>query len=235
MLIRRSLLGLAFIGCTPLLCSPVHAKAEWKNELIQKLEAIYPLSKLNFTMTTVKETGGVIVLQLDGVAGTPSENLGDTILVPPSNRYLGPGKLKVSDSGSLSRIFKSGDRFYVYKISLVGNGFMFYIISVDSFPFNTVQGAALQSHYEAVVIFDFDKIDQNADVGKLKAAFDNVFKVESEANAIHSKTVELGQTLEQVEATLGKPGKVISLGPKTIYVYSDIKVVFVDGKVSDVQ
>jgi hypothetical protein len=48
-------------------------------------------------------------------------------------------------------------------------------------------------------------------------------------------TVELGQTPDQVKAALGAPDKVIKLGAKEVYVYKDIKVVFVDGKVSDVQ
>lgn len=49
------------------------------------------------------------------------------------------------------------------------------------------------------------------------------------------KKVELGQTAEQVEATLGKPEKIINLGPKTVYVYKDLKIIFMDGKVTDVQ
>jgi hypothetical protein len=33
----------------------------------------------------------------------------------------------------------------------------------------------------------------------------------------------------------GKPDKVIDLGAKKIYVYKDLKITFMDGKVSDVQ
>jgi hypothetical protein len=35
------------------------------------------------------------------------------------------------------------------------------------------------------------------------------------------QTVELGQTADQVQAALGPPDKVISLGAKQIYVYKD--------------
>jgi hypothetical protein len=49
------------------------------------------------------------------------------------------------------------------------------------------------------------------------------------------KSIQLGQTVSEVEAAFGKPEKVISLGSKTIYTYKDVKVVFMDGKVSDVQ
>jgi hypothetical protein len=49
------------------------------------------------------------------------------------------------------------------------------------------------------------------------------------------QTIQLGQTTDQVQAALGKPEKVVNLGPKMIYVYKDLKVTFVNGKVSDVQ
>jgi hypothetical protein len=47
--------------------------------------------------------------------------------------------------------------------------------------------------------------------------------------------IEKGQTPDQVKAALGNPDKIINLGAKLIYVYKDIKVTFLNGKVSDVQ
>jgi hypothetical protein len=48
--------------------------------------------------------------------------------------------------------------------------------------------------------------------------------------------VDLGQTIDQVQAALGAPARVANLGPKVIYYYSGgMKVTFKDGKVSDVQ
>jgi hypothetical protein len=49
------------------------------------------------------------------------------------------------------------------------------------------------------------------------------------------QTVKLGQTLDEVQAALGAPAKVANLGPKVIYYYSGVKVIFKNGKVSDVQ
>ena len=48
-------------------------------------------------------------------------------------------------------------------------------------------------------------------------------------------TVALGQTIDQVTAIMGSPKQIVDLGPKQIYKYPDLKVVFIDGKVSDVQ
>jgi hypothetical protein len=47
--------------------------------------------------------------------------------------------------------------------------------------------------------------------------------------------IEKGQTPDQVKAAIGSPDKIVNLGTKQIYVYKDIKVTFLNGKVSDVQ
>jgi hypothetical protein len=49
------------------------------------------------------------------------------------------------------------------------------------------------------------------------------------------KKIALGQTKDQVVASFGQPQKVVELGTKEIYIYSDMKVTFVNGKVTDVQ
>jgi len=46
-------------------------------------------------------------------------------------------------------------------------------------------------------------------------------------------TVQLGQTTDEVIAILGQPDKIINLGTKQIYVYKDLKVTFIKGKVTD--
>ena len=55
------------------------------------------------------------------------------------------------------------------------------------------------------------------------------------AQQAEPQTIQLGQTTDQVLAVLNKPEKIVNLGPKQIFVYRDLKVTFVDGKVSDVQ
>jgi hypothetical protein len=48
-------------------------------------------------------------------------------------------------------------------------------------------------------------------------------------------TVSLGDTKDQVVVAFGQPDKVVHLGVKEIDYYKDMKVTFVDGKVTDVQ
>jgi hypothetical protein len=47
--------------------------------------------------------------------------------------------------------------------------------------------------------------------------------------------ISLGQTIAEVEAAMGTPRQIVDLGSKKIYVYEDLKITFIDGRVSDVQ
>ncbi len=48
-------------------------------------------------------------------------------------------------------------------------------------------------------------------------------------------SIAAGQTIDQVTAALGQPVKKAKIGTKEIYYYKDLKVTFVNGKVTDVQ
>jgi hypothetical protein len=47
--------------------------------------------------------------------------------------------------------------------------------------------------------------------------------------------IEKGMTTDQVVAAMGQPDKKVNLGAKQMYYYKDMKVIFLSGKVSDVQ
>jgi hypothetical protein len=57
----------------------------------------------------------------------------------------------------------------------------------------------------------------------------------SDATPDPPRTISLGQNKDQVLDILGPPQKVVHLGVKEIDYYSDLKVTFVSGKVTDVQ
>ena len=48
-------------------------------------------------------------------------------------------------------------------------------------------------------------------------------------------TIELGQTIEQVMTLMGNPKQIVNLGGKQIYVYADLKITFVGGRVTNVE
>lgn len=49
------------------------------------------------------------------------------------------------------------------------------------------------------------------------------------------KVIALGQTPEEVKLALGEPTTIIDLGQKKTLIYPNMKIVFMDGKVADVQ
>ena len=50
-----------------------------------------------------------------------------------------------------------------------------------------------------------------------------------------SVRIAQGMTIPEIEQALGKPTSIADLGQKKIYVYKDMKITFIDGRVADVQ
>jgi hypothetical protein len=49
------------------------------------------------------------------------------------------------------------------------------------------------------------------------------------------QSIDKGSTEDEVIAAFGQPDKIVNLGAKKLYIYKDMKVTFVGGKVTDVQ
>jgi hypothetical protein len=80
--------------------------------------------------------------------------------------------------------------------------------------------------------------DQGADKGgQQQGAQDQAQGQQQQADqpAADPVSIEKGMTPDQVEGAMGKPDKKVTLGVKQIYYYKDMKVIFMNGKVSDVQ
>jgi hypothetical protein len=60
-------------------------------------------------------------------------------------------------------------------------------------------------------------------------------QTQQQAPPAEPQQIEKGQSPDQVKSALGNPDKIVNLGAKQIYVYKDLKVTFLNGKVSDVQ
>jgi len=48
-------------------------------------------------------------------------------------------------------------------------------------------------------------------------------------------TIKIGMTCDEVQKLLGKPQSIVDLGAKLIYVYPNLRVLFMNGKLTDVQ
>ena len=134
-----------------------------------------------------------------------------------------------------SKSLKVGDKVYVFKIEVKDDQVRYFIITSDTYDVN-VHGSSRQTRYKALLSFELGKdFLESASVDDVKRVIDSVIIPEAEVKAANTKRVELGQTPQQIETILGQPDKIVNLGAKKIYVYRDMKIVFVDEKVADVQ
>jgi hypothetical protein len=69
----------------------------------------------------------------------------------------------------------------------------------------------------------------------VKKSIETVVADPAVASAVQSKTVKLGMSPDEVKQSLGNPDKIVDLGAKQVFIYKDMKIIFIDGKVSDVQ
>ena len=73
------------------------------------------------------------------------------------------------------------------------------------------------------------------DQGQQQGAQDQGQQQGADQPAAEPVSIEKGMSVDDVEAAMGKPDKKVTLGTKQIYYYKDMKVIFINGKVSDVQ
>jgi hypothetical protein len=76
---------------------------------------------------------------------------------------------------------------------------------------------------------------QGGDQGGGQQAAQDQPPAQQQQPAADPVSIEKGMTPDQVEAAMGKPEKKVTIGNKVTYYYKDMKVIFLSGKVSDVQ
>jgi hypothetical protein len=210
----------------------------WKNALQERLKSEYPITKvglrgLAFDYNRVTEEGGSFVVRMPGIyadlAGTKQAILKTTIKEGQAQQQRGIAA-GLTDTRQ-SRQLKVGEAVYVSGIAVKDDAIEFDLLTVDIVNFD-----GIQTRYRSKVVFPFESGSLSTlSLEEVKKAIDPAFAAAAVANAVQSKTIRLGMSVDEVKKTLGNPGKIVDLGPKQIYVYPDMKVVFQDSKVSDVQ
>jgi hypothetical protein len=150
-----------------------------------------------------------------------------------------------------------GEKVYVSKIDVNHKDSKVSLAIIECDACNQVQDA---SQRKAQVVFQFPKdYLVGADGGQISDVINQILEIQAaddpaqqdqgqgqdaqgqqpaqqpEAPAGPPPTIQLGQTIEEVTGLLGTPTKVVNLGVKQIYVYKDMKIVFLRGRVADVQ
>ena len=207
-----------------------------RNALEESLKSRYELTKTGIDRVRITQPGTILVVQKEGISGDLSSDL--TFL----NNKIRDGKVaQAGGFGAMmqgkktSRMLKVGERVYVFKIEVKDDQVRYFVLTCDTGDVNE-HGTTRQVRYKALLSFEVGKeFLESASVSDVKKVVDSVIAPETDVKAATTKSVELGQSPSEVEANLGRPDKIVNLGSKKIYVYKDMKIVFVDEKVSDVQ
>ena len=212
------------------------AKAGDRSALEEALKSKYQITKTGIDRVRITEPGTILVIQKEGISGDLSSDMSFL-----NNKVRDGQVAQAGGFGAMmqdkktSKSLKVGDKVYIFKIEVKDDQVRYFVITCDTYDVN-VHGSTRQTRYKALLSFELGKeFLESASVDDVKKVVDSVIAPEAEAKAASTKSVELGQTPQQVETILGPPDKIVNLGAKKIYVYKDMKIVFVDDKVADVQ
>jgi hypothetical protein len=209
---------------------------DWQDELTKQIKTTYTLTETGMDRLRITKPGTVFTVQLEGLAADPSSD------ATFSQNKFRDGELKQSkgiipflQDKKRTRNLRPGERVYLFKADVKDTEINLYVITCDLFDVN-ISGTTQQVRYKSLVTVQFPKgYLATAEFGKVKGVIEGLFAPESGVTSAAPKSIELGQTTAQVEEIIGKPEKIIKLGEKTIYVYKDMKVTFINGRLTDVQ
>lgn len=216
------------------------ASAATPDELSSAVTTNYRVTIPGF-LGNFKTIGDVLTPRREGLrVDRPSKMFKPNVV---QNRQLvvsGGGALSLG--GVHSGLLKPGERLYLYGVSTGDNYLQLDLYTVASY---VVPGMRGPQDLQASVRFQYDARLADIPAQQLLDDIDAWFATEEDARAAAkprqaakaTRTIKLGQTLEQVTAAFGAPQKQILLGTKTIFLYcdADLKVIFVDGKVVDAE
>jgi len=199
-----------------------------------------------FSQTQVPSTNNYLADSHSRKGGVIGQGLGTVLIMANPN--------------TLQRQFVPGEKFWVTGIQVQKDGIVFALYSD---PYNSLRyygdlkiifpnkkevpsvDAAVQMVAEVLTNASADdQSSQGGQAGPVPAGTPASPPASAPLQAIAPpppppdappQTIELGQTKDQVVAAFGQPVKLAKLGPKEIFYYKDMKVTFVEGKVSNVE
>ena len=249
----------AFAGAM-LACS-ISAAQNSGPSMLEQLKAQYKLVKTGMDANglTIIDQGTVLEIKRGGLLGVPPAS-GVVCAAKFENGDLkAPNGFCAAMVKQQSRYLQVGARVYPTKIDV---NFEKDKVSIGLMECDACNNVQQPSFYKSEVVFQFPKgALKNTGVPQVEDAIAKVLEISGDDGGGDSgqgngnsngnrqdqesggaqqdqappKSIELGQTRDQVVNELGQPEKIVNLGAKQIYVYKDLKVTFVNGKVTDVQ
>jgi hypothetical protein len=155
-----------------------------------------------------------------------------------------------------TRYYVTGEKFWVTRIDALPDGVLFTLFTdavndvryYCTLKFVYPHGATPAADQVLSMVGEVLKVqqddsapadnkggDQQAAAGQNQGQQQGGQPDNGQAQAQPPPTIQMGQTEDEVVGMIGQPEKKIVLGSKEIFVYKDIKVTFIGGKVADVQ
>jgi len=261
-MLNRLVIAVLVLGVSAVMPGPkATAQQGGGVSLEEQLRAQYKVAKFGTDASglAITDPGTVLTVQKGGLLGVAPTNPAMCASKFQDGELKAPNGFCVAMVKQNSRLLQVGEKVYPFKIdvSLDKDKISFKIVECDS-----CNGVQEPSMYKTQVDFQFAKGSlKNASVPQIEDTISQVLQLDSggdgpgggnaqgsdnqggqnqgaqnqPAEQAPPKTIELGETRDQVVEALGQPEKIVNLGNKQIYVYKDIKVTFLGGKVSDVQ
>lgn len=207
------------------------------------------------TGVVVTQPGPVFVVKHEGILATPPTGQAMCIVKFKDGVMRPPARFCKVVAGAGTRYLDVGTKVYLFRFEVNSKKSTIAVNLLECDVCNGVQ----QSSYLSALEFDFaPKYLDTAEPGQVADVIDQVIALDTSsasppatpaaavqpaAAAAPQPTgqsgpppqIQIGDTTAQVETALGPPDAKAVVGNKVIYVYKNLKVTFVAGKVTDIQ
>ena len=238
----KTIQRLAVFGVLALLLKCPAFAADWKKSLEESVKAEYRptkvgISAFQFDYNRITQPGAVLVVRIPGIYADVADTKQAIVKTKIVNgeAVQQKGVLASLTFTKQSRQLNVNEHVFVTQVSVKDDGIQFELLTQNPAAV-VVDGNTTQSRYRSEVFFQFGRDElPHLQLAGVKKTIDPVLASSDVANAVQTKTIHLGMSTDEVKKALGDPEKIVDLGEKKIYVYKDMKVVFKDSQVADVQ
>src|SRR5271163_3748952 len=199
--------------------------------MCEALVADYPLTKVGVDMfktdyNRITQPGVILAVWLPGiyadVANTQDSIVNTNFANGQVSQATGFAAAFGSNTGH-SRTLNPNEKVYVTNLFVKKDAVQVELLTVDVTTLADGQG----TRYRAELNVKLPGLDTMTP-DDVKKTIDSVIADPAVASVVHSKTVKLGMSPDEVKQSLGNPDKIVDLGTKQVFIYKDMKVIFID-------
>jgi hypothetical protein len=210
------------------LLAPAPAPAVTPDALRAEIVARYRLTVID-RLGFLKESGTRLIVRRGGL---PVDRPGvfNRVTLVRDGRIAEAGGAGIPLGGGLDGLLKPGDQLWLNAVRVDERSVELDLSTVEKQVVTGARGAvSLQSR----VRFQYDR---GVAATTARQALDDIGAwFGSEQAARKARTVRQGESQEEVVSILGEPEKKVILDSKTVFIYSDMRLVFREGRLVDLE